>query len=124
RVRAAAAEAGRDGDLLLDLNPPARLGARNAGQFVERRTHQRVLGEALDPKLGRFLELDPVDEVDALEDGQDFVLSVVAQRAYDQSEVDLRRGGSTAHRNASLSARNSAGASASARVSARWPIAA
>src|SRR4051812_40857024 len=123
-VGAAAAEPGGDRDLLLDPDAPARLDARTAGKLAERRAHERVVREALHPKLLRLLELDPVDEVDALQDGQDLVLAVIAQWADHQGEVDLGRSGGTAHGKALTSATNSPGTSASARVSAGRPIAA
>ena len=116
RIGAAAAETGGDRDLLLDLDPPASLDPRGSSELAERRADKRVAGEAVDRELRRLCELDAVDEVDPLEDGQDLVLAVVAQRADDEREVDLGRRRSSAHRRALASATNSAGASASARV--------
>src|SRR6478752_7411970 len=116
RSAVAAAEAGGDRDLLLDLDPPASLDPRGSSELAERRADKRVAGEAVDHKLRRLFELDAVDEVDPLEDGQDLVLAVVAQRADDEREVDLGRRRGSAHRSALVSATSSAGARASARV--------
>jgi hypothetical protein len=106
RVGAAAAETGRDRDPLLDPHAPARLETRAAGQRAERLAHERVVCEAVDPELGCLVELDPVDEVDPLEDGQDLMLLVVTQRADDEREVYLGRCGRS-HRRATTRSKNS-----------------
>ena len=80
-------------DVLLDLHAPARLDPRGAPRALERGADERVACEAVDAKLRRRLDVDPVDELDPLVDGQQLVLAVVAQRADDEREVDLRRGG-------------------------------
>src|SRR5262249_33674223 len=74
-----------------------------------------------DAKRRSLLDLDPVDEVDPLEHRQDLVLAVVALRPDDEREVDLRRCGCTHHANVSVSATNSGGESASARVDSVRP---
>ena len=66
----------------------------------------RVSGDAGD---SGGLDPDPVAQVDALVDGQELVLAVLAQRADDEGEVDLRRRRPD-HRSASASATNSPGA--------------
>ena len=90
---------------------------------VERALHERVLGEAADGVLSRRRELDPVGEVDPLQDCCDLVQAVVTARADDQSEVDLGARGRSSQCNSSVRATNSCGASASARVDGSRPIA-
>ena len=116
-IGAAAAEPGGDRDRLLDPYPPLRLDACPPGELLERGANQRVVGKAFDSERGCVVELDPVDEVDPLQDRQNLVLAVVADRPDDEREIDLR-GGRRSHSNALVSATKSAGASASARTSA------
>ncbi len=123
RVGAAAAEAGRDREPLLDRRVPAGLDAGPRCEGLERAADERVAGEAVDAQLGGRRDVDPVGHADALVDGDELVLAVVAQRPDDERQVDLRGSGSP-HRSASASARNSGGASASARTDGSRPIAA
>ena len=96
------------------LHAPARLHSGRSGETFERGADERVAAEAVDAELGRLLDLDPVDEVDPLEDGQHLVLAVVARRPDDEREVDLRRGGRAHHVTVTSSVR-SRGPSNSAR---------
>jgi len=116
-VGAAAAEPGGDRDGLLEPHAPLWLDARASSELLERRADERVAGKPFDSQRGRVVELDPIDKVDPLEDGQDFVLAVVTDRPDDEREINLR-GGRRSHSNALVSATKSAGASASARTSA------
>ena len=68
-------------------------------------------------ELGRRLDRDAVGQVDPLEDGGDLVPAVVAERADDERQVQLRGRGRTVHAGrASARATNSGGASSSARA--------
>src|SRR5579871_134383 len=115
-VGAAAAEPGRERDALLDLHPPARLDSGRRRKALEGRPNNGVALEAVDAKRGRFLDLDPVDKVDALEDGEQLVLAVLARRPDDEGEVELRGCRRPHHPSASVSATNSGGESDSARA--------
>ena len=97
-IRAAAAEAGCDGDPLRDRRAPARLDAGGGAERDQRVAHERVAGEAghLEARSGR--DRDPVAEVDSLQDGHDLVLAVVAQWPDDEREIDLGRRGCSVHR--------------------------
>ena len=88
--------------------PRQRAPARAASR-VERRAHDRVVREAVDARLGRAARPRRVGEVEPLEDRHDLVLAVVAARADDEREVDLRRRPSAplAHREPRVSATNS-----------------
>ena len=98
---------------------PAGLG----GEQLERAAHERVVGEAVDVDLASAGSTSiAVGEVDALENGRDLVVAVVACRPDDEREVDLRCRRRAAH-SARASATNSSGSSASARVSGSRPIA-
>jgi hypothetical protein len=117
RIGAPAAEPRSDRDLLVDPDAPPRLDAGSAPELLEGAADERVAGKAVDPKGPRFVELDPVDQVDLLQNGENLVLTVVTRRPDNEREVDLgRRRGS--HRSASASATKSSGGSASARISA------
>ena len=118
RVGAAAAEAGGDRNVLLDAGLPARSRLRR--DRLERAPDERVPGEPGDAQLGRRLELDPVGEIDPLQDRRDLVVAVVAPGADDERKVDLRGRGRAVH-SASARATNSAGSSASARTSGSRP---
>src|SRR5204863_3033294 len=122
-VRAAAAEAGRDREPLLDPRVPVRLDAGTRGDRFQRAAHEGVAPEAVHPQPERGIELDPVGQPESLVKGQELVLAVVAQGADDEREIDLRRRRSF-HRSAAASATNSGGVRASARVAGSRPIAA
>src|SRR5262249_6966758 len=130
RVRAAAAEAGGDRDPLLDRRLPPGLDAGGARRKAPERAPEDVGDDRrmiavrrhrdVDPLPVRARDLDVVVEIDALEHGDDLVLAVVARRADDERQVDLRVG---PHASAAASATNSSGASSSARTFASRPIA-
>jgi hypothetical protein len=64
---------------------------RHGLEQIQRVRDERVL-EALDDELRRRLELEPVGEVDVLHDRGDLVESVLAARADDECQVELRVG--------------------------------
>src|SRR4051812_11198854 len=121
RVRAATAEPGRNGDLLVDRDLPARLDGGVRREQLERGADERVLREAVHGELPGRCELQAVRQLEADEDGDELVVAVGAERAGDEREVELRVGEADAHASASRRRGNSSGASASARVSAPWP---
>ena len=86
------------------------------GEREQRVAHEAVLGEASDGEHRRRLELDPVREIDALQNRRDLVLAVRAHRPDDEREVELRRGRRAAHRSAAARRTNVSGVSASART--------
>src|SRR5204862_6264640 len=115
---ASAAEPGGDREVLLDRDAPA---VRDV-ETCKRALDDRVGAEAAHGRLRRGLDRDAVGDVDALVDSQQLVLSVPAEWADDQREIDLGRG-RTDQRSASASATNSEGSSASARRAGPRPIA-
>jgi hypothetical protein len=100
RVRAPAAEARGDRDLLVDRHAPLRRRAGGGSQLLERSPHERVLGEALDPEAVPLLERDAVGQRDPLEHRGDFVAPVGPSRADDEREVDFRGSEELGHRRA------------------------
>src|SRR5439155_3326949 len=118
-VGAATAQTGCHGNPLLDARAPACAGLRRE-QF-ERAPHERVSGKAVDAQLVRILDLDAIGEIDALQNGHDLVVAVVALWADDEREVNLRARRRALHARAFASSTNSRGSSASARVSTCRP---
>ena len=121
-VGAAAAEAGCDRDVLLDFHAPTRLDSRGRG---ERSSAARTSVSPRNPST----RAPAPPRARSGRRGRSvggrwhLVLAVVARRPDDEREVDLRGGGARFMQSFSASATNSAGASASARVSAGRPSA-
>ena len=78
-IGASPAEPRRDGNLLVDPDPPARLDSRSLGHQLQCALDERVVLEALDAQTGRRLELERVGESDALEHRRHLVLAVPAR---------------------------------------------
>jgi hypothetical protein len=110
-VRATAAEAGRNGDALVDPSAPALRVPRRFRKCPQRRAHEGVAVEAGDVELGRRLDRDQVAERESLEDRRHLVFAIGAPRADDEGEVELRRCRRSVH-NPRASSTNSSGASA------------
>src|SRR5262245_59199167 len=127
RVGASAPEACGDWNLLPDSDAPYRLDAGRPGEPDERSADDRVARESLDRQSVTWGQLDPVADVDSLEDRGDLVQPIDAPRPDHEREIDLCRGNCSAllhPARASASCTNSSGASSSARTLACRPSAA
>src|SRR5262249_2944026 len=123
-VGAATAEAGGDGDLLLDRRRPGGRYARGLREERQRSGDERVLREALDAKLRPRLERGPGGEAEPLQHGRPLVLARPVDGADDESEVDLGSGDERGHGSSAASFTNSSGATDSARALTGNPSAA
>ena len=98
---------------------PASAARRGRGRRSSAPPTRVSSGEAVDRSAAAARQ-DAVGEVEALHDGRHLVLAVVAERADDEREVELRGRRRAVHAaRASARATNSGGSSSSARAAAR-----